>query len=182
MSAESFFIEPETPESPRLRLKPDTSRSMLVLLFSLVFLYVGFKIVEAGEPGGWLLLGLFGFAIIASLSVVLPGASFLEIDARGITVASSFRQKTYRWDQIERIGIFELGFIRRVGIDFNSRYQGPERVPDFAKPAFGYHTCLPVMSGMTLEDLLEVMQECRNRVHTTPAVSSPPGEQKIVVR
>ena len=127
MSAETVFTDAETPAAPRLRLRPDTSRSNLVLLFSLAFLFVSYKIIQAGEPGGWLLLGLFVFAIISCLSVVLPGACFLEIDAEGLTIASSFRKKTYRWDQIERIGIFEMGIIRRVGVDFNARYQGPER-------------------------------------------------------
>ncbi|MCA8986000.1 MAG: hypothetical protein KDA78_00070 [Planctomycetaceae bacterium] len=147
-------------EIPTLRLKPDISRPLAVFVFSILFLGIGFDIVNQGNHAGWLLIVLFGLAIIASLSSLLPGASYVEINESGITIASSFRLRTYRWQEVERMGVFEIGMIRRVGVDLNKTYRGPERVPDYMKPPSGYHIALPNMGGMEPEKVLEVMQEC----------------------
>ncbi|WP_013627177.1 hypothetical protein [Rubinisphaera brasiliensis] len=150
---------PENDE-PLLRLKPDGTRSYFVLYFSAVAIWFGFKIVQAGNPEGWFLLTLFTLSTIAALLTILPGSSGMEVDADKVTVTSSFRQKQYRWEHIEKMGLFQVGMVRRVGFDFNARYPGPERVPNFAKPPSGWHITLPPMSGMEAEDLLDLMQRC----------------------
>ncbi len=148
------------PTGPLLRLTPDHARPALVLLVSLPLLWFGFKVIESGNPEGWFLVVLFSLSALSSLLILLPGSSFVQIDAETLTIASCFRKRVYRWDQIERMGIFQIGLIRRVGLDLNSRYSGPERVPNFNKPASGYHVALPAMAGMQLEDLLDLMQQC----------------------
>ncbi|WP_339743801.1 hypothetical protein [uncultured Rubinisphaera sp.] len=150
----------DLPEIPTLRFTPDLTRSIAVLVFSVLFLAIGIELVKDGVLEGLLLVVLFSLAIVACLSVILPGACFVEIDPEEITISSSFRRKVYRWDQVERIGIFEVGIIRRIGVDLNAKYPGPERVPNYMKSASGFHISLPSMSGMEPDGLLEVMQKC----------------------
>ncbi len=147
---------------PTLRLSPGILKPLFLFLFSCGIFYLGIKVVLSGNMDGFYLLAVFGLASIASLIAIIPGCNSLEINLYGITVTSCFRQKTYQWEQIDRIGIYELGMIRRVGVDLNKRYQGPERVPDFAKPASGYHISLPPMAGMDIEALLETIERCRD--------------------
>lgn len=159
---ESAFVSVTAPpdQTPQLRLTPDTTRSLAVLIFSVLMIWFGLKVVESGNPEGWFMVCIFSLSTIASLTIVLPGSCYLQVDGAGVTISSCFRKRQYRWDQIERMGIFQVGIIRRVGVDLNARYAGPERVPKFDKPASGYHVSLPAMNGMELEDLLELMQQC----------------------
>ncbi len=157
---EQNISQQELVDVPTLRLTPDLTRSIIVLVFSVIFLAAGIEMVSQGNMAGWFLVTLFTLSIVASLSVILPGACYLEVDPAGVTVASGFRRKTYRWDQVERIGLFEVGMIRRVGVDLNRHYTGPERVPNYDKSASGFHVALPPMSGMEPEKLLDVMEQC----------------------
>ncbi len=143
-----------------LRLMPEKIQPVVILIISVILFSAGIELVRSGVPEAWLLVGLFGLAIFASLMTVLPGACFIEIDETGLKVISRFRETRYQWSQIERIGIFEVGIVRRIGIDLNSSYRGPERVPNYMKPASGYHVTLPLMTGIELDEMLEVLQKC----------------------
>jgi len=162
----------ENEGQPLLRLTPDGTRPYFVLYFSAVAIWFGFKIVQAGNVEGWFLLGLFSLSTVAALFTILPGSSSLEVDQEKVTVTSSFRKKHYHWEHIENMGLFQVGMIRRVGLDFNRHYPGPERVPNFAKPASGWHVTLPPMSGMEAEDLLDLMQRCHSACHQSEQVVS----------
>ncbi len=143
-----------------VQFTPETTQTTLVLGISIVLFSAAVELVRRGVPQAWLLVGLFGLSIFACLMTLLPGACLIEIDETGLKVVSRFRETVYRWDQIERIGIYEVGIIRRIGIDLNKSYPGPERVPNYMKPASGYHVSLPIMKGIELEELLDVLQRC----------------------
>ncbi len=155
-----------------LRLTPDITQPVVVLAISILLFAAGVELVRNGLPQAWLLVGLFALAILASLMTVLPGACFLEIDETGLRVVSRFRETQYQWSQIDRIGIFEIGIVRRIGIDLNNSYPGSERVPDYMKPASGYHVTLPLIAGLELENLVEILEKCLSAT-ATPATSEP---------
>lgn len=144
-----------------IRLKQDNTYALVLLIFSCFMFYMSSRIVLGGDMAGWFLLAVFGLSSVTCFLTVLPGSRYLEISSEGLTITSNFRRKTFRWDQIERMGIYDLGIVRRIGIDLNQRYSGPERVPQYAKSPTGYHVSLPTVSDMDLEALLETMEQCR---------------------
>ncbi len=143
-----------------IRLTPEHSYPGLVLLVSIILFAAALEMVLQGIVEAWFLVGLFGLAIFASSLTILPGACYLEVNEKGLKVVSRFRETDYLWSQIERIGIFEVGIVRRIGIDLNKSYRGPERVPDYMKSASGYHVTLPLMKGLELEELLAILERC----------------------
>ena len=150
-----------------IRLFPDKLMPIFVLCFSTFFLLAGLNLAFQGVLQGWYLVSLFGLAIVASGSAVLPGSSFLEIDGRGLKIVSRYRETFYAWSQIERIGIFEIGIVKRIGIDLNDSFKGPQRVPEYMKSASGYHVTLPHVTAMELENLLEVLLKIREVTQTS---------------
>lgn len=143
-----------------IRLTPEITQPAVVLAISIFLFAVGVQMVFHDIPEAWFLVGLFALAITASLMTILPGACFIEIDELGLKVVSRFRETHYQWSQIERVGIFEIGIVKRIGIDLNNSFHGSERVPNYMKPASGYHVTLPLMAGLELESLLEVLEKC----------------------
>ena len=156
-----------------IRLTPDHSYPSLVLLVSIILFAAAIEMVLQGITEAWFLVGLFGLAIFASVITILPGACYLEINEKGLKVVSRFRETDYLWSQIERIGIFEVGIIRRIGIDLNKSYRGSERVPEYMKPASGYHVTLPLMKGLELEELHGILEQCLKA--EPEAATSGPG-------
>lgn len=152
--------EKTLPKIEPIRLMPEDSYPRLVLLVSIILFAAAIEMVVQGITEAWFLVGLFGLSIVASLMTVLPGACYLEVNDKGLKVVSRFRETDYLWSQIERIGIFEVGIIKRIGIDLNKTYHGSERVPEYMKPASGYHVTLPLTKGLELEELLGILKQC----------------------
>ena len=156
-----------------LRLTPDILQPAIILGVSIALLALGVFIVIQGNYQALFLVVLFTLAIIASLYSILPGSCYIQVDSVGIKTVSRFRETIYLWSQIERIGIFEIGIVKRIGIDLNKTYAGPERVPEYMKSASGYHVTIPLMTGLELEELYAFLVKCHAvSTGTTPSDDS----------
>ncbi|MBL4884901.1 MAG: PH domain-containing protein [Planctomycetaceae bacterium] len=143
-----------------LRLTPDIIQPTAVLVISVLLFVAGIYMVLHGVIEALYLVALFSLAIAASVITILPGSCYLEIDDTGLKIVSRFRETHYQWSQIERVGIFEIGIVKRIGIDLNVSYAGPERVPNYMKSASGYHVTVPHMTGVELENLRDILCQC----------------------
>ena len=131
---------------------------VLLMAGSAAFVAAGIWII--GKPGtpfdrfmGWSGLVFFGLCFLVAVIQILPGASFLRLEAEGFTVCSMWRTTFYRWSDIESFGVAEFTIAapvptrhRMVGFNFSPSYPRAAKSPGlkrFNRSLTGYEAALP---------------------------------------
>ena len=93
------------------RLLPSRKRKILLIFAAIVICLALLIIVsEGGVDGkGWVFILILIAAVISQFINMLPGASWLELDEKGLTIRNLFRERSYSWNDIDE---FRIKFVR----------------------------------------------------------------------
>lgn len=147
-------IEPVVMYPNRLKFLP-------LLTICAALCTAGIHLINQGHWEGLYLAILFGFSSLLMLTQMHANCSYLIVDADGLTICSQYRERRWRWEEIESFGQFDIAGQQRVGLNFTALYQGPERKPAYLCPAHGYHLGLPCNYQLPAEELIEFLERCQ---------------------
>jgi hypothetical protein len=119
----------------------------------------GIWIVSDGQWFGLLPSAFFGLGLVVSLILLLPGSSFLELDANGFVIRNVFRDSRLSWADIDGFETRRLGMRKFVTLNFARGYSASSRVRALAKGMSGAEGALPDTYGMSAEDLANLMNQ-----------------------
>lgn len=159
----NFAREPKTIEP--LILRPSKWKAIGLLLICTIFALLGIRMGLSGEWIGYLCAAFFGLGVPVSILQFLPGASFLRIDAEGLTTRTMFRESHVPWnivDQFFVVGMKQSGLTvhRMVGFNYRPEYDQRRTSRQIAETISGCEGGLPDTYGMKAEDLAALLNEC----------------------
>lgn len=151
----------ETAYSSVLRFRPDIQRPLILLPVSIIFVLIGCHLLTLGKLEGIYLVLLFGISSVLMFLQTLPACGYLEIDTDGFTVCSQFRARRFQWDDVREFGLLRIGPFDVVGINFHPTFQGRDRTVGVLRDMHNYEAGLPNTYGMTGEELLQLLTNCK---------------------
>jgi hypothetical protein len=117
-------------------------------------------------PGAWwrwLGVGFFGFGVIVSAVMLLPGPAYLRVTPVGFTVRSLLSSCSCRWNDIDRFHVAGLGRIRFVAVDFAPDFDRHRISRKVLAALFEHEGALPDTYGMKCEELAEFLNQYKER-------------------
>ena len=102
---------------PELKLRPRRTKLLVLTGVAAAFCAIGLLMIRDGDSRGWFCLGFFSLCALIFLVQLVPGASYLKLDARGLTVRSLFRSTSYTWSEIVAFAPGRVG--GNPGVVFN---------------------------------------------------------------
>lgn len=149
-----------TPLPLRLRT---SRRKMLLLLFGCAaFVAAGVFVLPQSPGAAWGAIVFFGLGIPIALVNLLPGSSYLELDARGFTMCSLFRKSFHRWEDVAEFFPLPMGRARpMVALRYAPSYQGQAAGRSLAKALAGAEGALADTYGMSAADLAALLNKVR---------------------
>ncbi len=144
-------------------LRPKITKTILLAATCLVFIIGGIIICKEEALKGWLIVTFFGSGLIVFLVQLVPGSTQLTLTEEGFIMTSLFRSHLTRWTDIKLFKIGYLGKNKAVMFDFVDDYQGQETGKIIARALSGSHGALPCNYGLKLSDLLDIMNQWKNK-------------------
>ena len=145
-----------------LKLYPKRSSAIWLLLACSVFVTIGVKLGLSGEWPGYLCAAFFGLGIPVAVIQMLPGSTFLVIDAEGITFANLFRQTSLPWSVFDTFFVVTLSQTgvkvrEMVGFNFVPTYDRAKLGRAVAKALSKCEGALPDTYGKKAEELAAIL-------------------------
>jgi hypothetical protein len=150
-----------------VRLTPSRGKWLLILLVSAVFTIGAVHLIHtgsprvAGDPRAWLGAVLFGFGVLASIIMLLPGAGGLVLDGDGFAVTKFYRIRRYRW--ADAGGFTVWAHRSNKVVVFDSRTAVSSRLVQINTKLTGRNSGLPDTYGLKAATLAELMSRWRER-------------------
>ena len=119
-----------------------------------------------GDKFGWFFIILFGLGVFAPGLLLLPGASWLELDEKGFTLCLSFRPDRYLWSHITELAVWH----GVVSFKLSPEHRGNKRGQSTARTISGYDGSIPNMFPLQPQALLALMLEFKQntQMHQAP--------------
>jgi hypothetical protein len=139
---------------------PKRTTSLRLLLISAIFVAIGISMVRSGVLLGYFAAAFFGLGIFVALVQMLPGSSFLRIDAHGITCSSLFRKWFIAWADIKEFYVVTVPTAPTrpmVGFNYVASYRRSPRARAFSKSIGGCEGALPDTYGKKANDLATLL-------------------------
>jgi hypothetical protein len=156
----------------KVRVMPSRRRIWLGWIASCLLVGLGCLQVHNGRKFGWFVIILFGLGVIAPGVLLLPGASWLELDDEGFTLCLSFKPSRYLWSDITEMAI-SRGV---VSFKFAPEHRGNRRGQTAARALSGYDGSIPNMFQQDPQSLLELMMRFKQnqQIPRTPQPTTEP--------
>ena len=142
-----------------LKLTPSRVRTALLFAAMVVWFLLGMSRYAATGgilPLGLSLVGLAGAAVYGLM--LLPGSSYLQADAQGLTISTAFRKRSYAWSQAGRFRVETL-WSRQV-VKYTASLGGDE---DGTEGGQAREETLPDTYGLSPEELADRLNALRRR-------------------
>ena len=136
----------------------------LLFVASLVFVAVGIWTLPQQPITSWIGIVFFGIGAVFAALNLLPNSSYLQVTREGFTICSSFRRRFIEWQQVGTFGVSNLGFKKMVGWDAT---QPASTVGAANKLLTGHSSALPDTYGLTVEELVDLMNRARDEYSST---------------
>jgi hypothetical protein len=107
-----------------------------------------------------------GFGAFAGVLPLLPGASYLRLDATGFTYCAAFFSVDVAWREVAEFGVIpkDAGHAyATVGFNFVPTYTKNAAGRELTKSINGWEGGLPATYGKRPDELAELMNEWRRR-------------------
>lgn len=158
------------PSSPTV-LRPSRARTVGLLALSLGFVAIGVMMTRSsdtirGIPAvypGWLAVIFFGLGVPTFLVMLLPGASYLRLEADGYTVCTFFRPNFVPWSAVRGFGVTRVTTRKFVGINLEPDAGIATALGRVNTRLVGYQNILPNTYGMSAEKLAELMNQALSK-------------------
>jgi hypothetical protein len=144
---------------PELKLHPKRTKQIALAGLCTGFAAIGVLMIRDGHLAGWYCLAFFGLGVLIFLVQLVPGASYLKLDARGFTVRSLYRSTSYRWSDVIGFAPGRIGGNRGVVFNLTPESQQQRRLRRFNAAVFGAEAALPDTYGVSAERLAEILNE-----------------------
>ena len=145
------------PAEDPIVLRPSRMRSSIGCVVGLFLLLLGLRgflsgPLAEGDIGPWIGVIIGAFVLISSALQFVPGVSFLKIDRHGVTHRYTFREKFFRWQEIEG---FSTEWVSKLGqlVAIYGRLSDGK--------ALGQKYRLTQNFGLTAEALLNLLEQCK---------------------
>jgi len=126
------------------------------------FVAAGVFVLPKSPAAAWGAIVFFGLGIPIALVNLLPGSSYLELDAGGFTICSLFRKWHHRWEDVAEFFPLPMGRAKpMVAIRYAPSYQGQAAVRRFATALAGAEGALADTYGMSAADLAALLNKVR---------------------
>lgn len=152
----------------KIRLLPSKRRIWLGFIASIFLIGLACVAVHNGHRFGWFLIILFSLGVLAPGLLLLPGASWLELDEVGFTLCLSFRPGRYLWRHVTEIAVAN-GVVALRFLPERSRSMRGVR---FARAVSGYDGSIPDMFRLRPQSLADLMMKYKQN-QTSDATSEP---------
>jgi hypothetical protein len=144
---------------PELKLRPRRTKLLVLTGVAAAFCAIGLLMIRDGDSRGWFCLGFFSLCAVIFLVQLVPGASYLKLDAQGLTVRSLFRSTSYTWSEIVAFAPGRVGGNPGVVFNLTPDSERQRRLRRFNATAFGAEAALPDTYGFPAERLAEILNE-----------------------
>jgi hypothetical protein len=151
-----------------LRLRTRRRANLLLLLGCIAFVAGGVLVRDSNPAAAYAAIGFFGLGVAIALVNLLPGSSYLELDARGFTICQLFRKSFLRWQDIAEFFPFAIdGAKPIVAVRFAPSYRGLAAVRRFATQIAGAEGALPETYGLSAAELARLLNQVRAEQSST---------------
>ncbi len=138
-----------------LRILPSKRRIWVGCIACSLPVGFGCAMVHNGEKLGWFVIILFGLGFIAPGLLLLPGATWLEMDEEGFALRVCFRSDRYLWSHITEMDVWQ----GVVSFKLNEDFCGNKRGQAMARVVSGYDGSIPNVFRLDPQSVLELMME-----------------------
>ncbi|CAN5537006.1 hypothetical protein BH10PLA1_BH10PLA1_20750 [soil metagenome] len=125
---------------------------------------------EAGRATVWVaIIFVAGFGTFAGILPLLPGASYLRLDATGFKYCAAFFPVRVAWSEIAEFGVVRKDSAHAyatVGFNFVPGYTKNAAGRELVKSINGWEGALPATYGKRPEELAQLMNEWRQRFNS----------------
>ena len=110
-------------ENLPITLYPSKTKTILLLIVSLIFTFGGIFLIQKGDNFGWVVSSFFGLCTLVFIIMLLPNSTYLKISEEGIEMKSLFRKsQILPWNIIETFGTGYIGLNEMVTLNFSENY------------------------------------------------------------
>jgi hypothetical protein len=138
---------------------------LLILAVCIVFVASGVVMITGGLALGWLVAAFFGFGIVISGLMLLPGSGSLKLERDGFETTSLRRRFRTRWADTDGFAAIALPiphtFQKLVAYDDVKAVGGDLAEANTAM--IGRNAALPDTYGLSADDLASLMMRWRAR-------------------
>ncbi|HVN91945.1 MAG TPA: hypothetical protein VMT61_19170 [Candidatus Binataceae bacterium] len=151
-------------------LYPGRARLLTKSLIGLVTALVAISLAATGSGLGWFILVVCLFSVPPLLINAIPGACLLALDKDGFTIRSLFKERRYRWADVECfvvVTVKHMGLIpvsQQVGFYFSENYKRSRAMKvatGLARAMVKFDAALPDRFGMKPRELANQMETWR---------------------
>ncbi|MGB0891091.1 MAG: hypothetical protein ACPGUU_01975 [Flavobacteriaceae bacterium] len=154
-------------------LGPSKLKTIISLLGCLIFVYIGFSIIEEEDLMKWLGIVFFGFGALGFAIQLLPNSSYLKVHENRIEIRKFFKSNFIYKTEIEEFGIVEVPIIhigysflnyhkKMVGFNLVKGSKSVTKLNKINKSIFNYQKTLPDNYGYKPEELAGLLNEWLN--------------------
>lgn len=155
-------MNPSGPLPPFELLRPAPWKMLTLLAISAALVWLAVAIAGSHPLLAWIGGGFFGLCALVALVALLPGATYLRLDADGIELRSLFRVTRWRWCDVVRFGPTRVGLHTTVGIDFADHVGVAQKLRQLNQGLTGFDGALPDTFGHSAADLALKLERWRN--------------------
>jgi hypothetical protein len=138
-------------------LRPSRLKWLGLNAICLVFVIIGIFMIRSGDAMGWFVAGFFGLGLLVGIVCMLPGASYLKLDAQGFTMCSLYRAHAFRWEDVTGFGVGRVVTNKMVMFNFSPSYVRSPKMRSLNVGLVGYEAGIPDSYGLKHEALAELL-------------------------
>ena len=147
----------------RQTYRPRNPKTVLLGLVSLVFVVSGIFMTQDEPVMGSFVTSFFGICLLIFVVQLIPGSTELKLTKEGFEMTSLFRKSTTNWSDVELFKIGYLGRNKTIMFDYVDGHKKHTTGKLIAKGLSGSHGALPTTYGLKATELLEIMNEWKNK-------------------
>jgi len=148
-----------------MTLRPSPWKWLMVMLGGLCFVFGEIFVMNhaaaAASWTDWATIVFFGLVAAVALISLIPGASYLRLDAQGFEMRSLYRGHKTAWSDVTGVGLMRVGTRKMVGWNFIDGYQRHARLRKINTSIGGFEAALPDTYGMSAQALADMMESIR---------------------
>jgi len=145
------------------KYRPKNPKIILFGLISLLFTVGGTFMIEDEPIKGWLVTAFFGLCLFVFVIQLIPGSTELKLTNEGFEMTSLFRRRLTKWQDVKKFKIGYLGQNKTIMFDFVDEHKKHQSGKLIAKHLSGSEGALPTTYGLKASELLEIMNEWKNK-------------------
>jgi hypothetical protein len=144
-------------------LRPETTKTIVLGIVCLAFIVGGILMTEEESLKGWLIASFFGLVLIVFIIQLIPGSTQLTLTKAGFIMTSLFRSNFTKWSDVKEFKIGYLGRNKAVMFDYVDNHTKYGIGKLVAKSLSGSHGALPNNYGLKVTELLNLMNDWKNK-------------------